>query len=111
MTKTASLKKSVNTKIKASELASFDAAEHLKTDEDIALYISLVIEDGDAGELAHALGIAARARGMSDIAQASGLSREALYKALRPGSAPRFDTVNRVCAALGVRLVAQPVGA
>ncbi len=101
--------KSVGTKIKVSELASFDAAEHLKTDEAIALYISPVIEDGDVGELALALGIAARARDMSDIAQASGLSREALYKALRPGSAPRFDTVNRVCAALGVRLVAQPV--
>jgi hypothetical protein len=38
----------------------------------------------------------------------AGLSREALYKALRPGSAPRFDTVNRVCTALGVRLVAKP---
>ena len=111
MGKSASLKKNVSTKIKVSELPSFDTAEFLKTDEDIALYISLVIEEGDAGELAHALGIAARARGMSGIAEASGLSREALYKALRPGSAPRFDTVNRVCAALGVRLVAQPLGA
>jgi probable addiction module antidote protein len=110
MSKSASLKKSVSNNVKVSELPSFDTAEFLKTDEDIALYISLVIEEGDAGELAHALGIAARARGMSDIADASGLTREALYKALRPGSAPRFDTVNRVCAALGVRLVAQPVG-
>ncbi len=51
----------------------------------------------------------AKARGMTDIAKAAGITREALYKALRPGSAPRFDTVNRVCAALGVRLVAQPL--
>jgi probable addiction module antidote protein len=46
---------------------------------------------------------------MTDIAKAAGITREALYKALRPGSAPRFDTVNRVCAALGVRLVVEPV--
>ena len=47
--------------------------------------------------------------GVTDIAKAAGITREALYKALRPGSAPRFDTVNRVCAALGVRLVVQPL--
>ena len=57
--------------------------------------------------LAAALGDIARARGMGEIAKASGITREALYKALRPGSAPRFDTVSRVCAALGVRLVVQ----
>ena len=48
-------------------------------------------------------------RGMTEIAKTAGITREALYKALRPDSAPRFDTVSRVCAALGVRLVAQPV--
>jgi probable addiction module antidote protein len=47
---------------------------------------------------------------MSDVAKASGITREALYKALRPDASPRFDTISRVCAALGVRLVAQPVG-
>ena len=66
------------------------------------------IEEGDAAELAHALGVAARARGMTEIAQATGLSREALYKALKPNAKPRFDTINRVCSALGVRLVAKP---
>jgi probable addiction module antidote protein len=45
----------------------------------------------------------ARARGMTEIAEAAGITREALYKALRPDSAPRFDTMSRVCAALGVR--------
>lgn len=59
--------------------------------------------------LASALGDIARAKGMSDIAKSAGITRGALYKALRPGGAPRFDTVNRVCAALGVRLVVQPV--
>jgi probable addiction module antidote protein len=68
-----------------------------------------ILEANDAALLAFALGDIARARSMSEIAKAAGITREALYKALRPGSAPRFDTVNRVCTALGVRLVAQPV--
>ena len=69
----------------------------------------MVIEEGDASELAYALGVAAKARGMSEIAKAAGLTREALYKALRSNAHPRFDTISRVCGALGVRLVAQPV--
>jgi len=59
------------------------------------------------GEFTHALGVVARARGMSAVAEKSGLTREALYKALRPSSKPRFDTIYRVCNALGVRRVAQ----
>lgn len=55
------------------------------------------------------LGTVARARGMTEIAKASGLTREALYRALRPNAHPRFDTIARVCSALGVKLVAQPV--
>jgi len=86
----------------------FDMAEELKTDEDIAIYLTLVLEENDPAELAHALGVIARARGMTEVAKASGLTREALYKALRPNSHPRFDTIARVCAALGVKLVAQP---
>ena len=95
-------------KLKAADLPNFDPAEHLKDNEDIAAYLSLVIEDGDAAELAHALGLAARARGMTQIAEASGIGREALYKALRADASPRFDTISRVCKALGVKLVAQP---
>jgi probable addiction module antidote protein len=96
-------------KIQAADLPEFDLAEQLKTEEDIAAYLTMVIDEGDMAELAHALGVAARARGMSDVAKASGITREALYKALRPDASPRFDTISRVCAALGVRLVAQPV--
>ena len=96
-------------KISIDSLPEFDLARQLRTEEDIAEYITQVIEEGDAAELAHALGVAARARGMSEIAQAAGLTREALYKALRPGAHPRFETISRVCQALGVRLVAQPV--
>lgn len=96
-------------KRRIADLPEFDMAQQLRNREDIAAYISMVIEDGDASELAHALGVAARARGMSEVAQESGISREALYKALRPGAKPRFETIARVCAALGVRLVAEPV--
>ncbi len=96
-------------KVNVADLPEFDMAEHLQTDEDVALYLSLVLEEDEPGELAHALGVVARARGMGQIAQASGLTREALYKALRPNAKPRFDTISRVCKALGVRLVAQPV--
>ncbi len=95
-------------KTRISDLPEFDMAKQLKSEEDIAAYVTMVIEEGDSSELAHALGVAARARGMSEIAQAAGLTREALYKALRPNAHPRFDTINRVCTALGVRLVAQP---
>ncbi len=94
-------------KIKIADLPDFDMAEHLKSDEDIAQYLTLVLEENDPAELSHALGTIARARGMTEVARASGLTREALYKALRPSSQPRFDTIARVCTALGVKLVAQ----
>ena len=95
-------------KIKVSELPEFDAAEYLSGEEDVAAYLTTVLEDNDPALLAAALGDIARARGMSQVAKDAGIAREALYKALRPGSEPRFETISRVCAALGVRLVAQP---
>lgn len=98
-------------KIRVSDLPDFDMAEHLKSEEDLASYLTLVLEEGDASELAHALGVAARARGMTEVAKQAGITREALYRALRPDAHPRFDTINKVCDALGVRLVATPIHA
>ena len=98
-------------RIKADDLPEFDAARHLDSEAAIAAYLTDILAANNAALLAAALGDIARARGMTEIAKAAGITREALYKALRPDSAPRFDTVSRVCAALGVRLVAQPVGA
>lgn len=92
---------------KISNLPTFDPARYLRDDEDIAAYLTQIIEEGDSGELAHALGVAARARGMAQIAEAAGIGRESLYKALRPDASPRFDTIVKVCKALGVRLVVQ----
>jgi probable addiction module antidote protein len=94
-------------RINIADLPDFDMVEHLKTDEDIANYLTVVLEENDPALLAAALGDIAKARGMTEIAKASGIGREALYKALRPNAQPRFDTIARVCAALGVKLVAQ----
>ena len=98
-------------RIKLSNLPDFDAAPYLDSEEAIAAYLTDILMANDPALLAASLGDIARARGMSEIANASGITREALYKALRPDAQPRFDTVSRVCAALGVKLVAQAVNA
>ena len=86
----------------------FDMAEQLLDEQDIAAYLTLVLEEGDPGELAHALGVIARARGMTQIAAEAGMGREALYKALRADASPRFETILKVMHALGLRLSVQP---
>ncbi|MDX8400008.1 MAG: putative addiction module antidote protein [Gallionellaceae bacterium] len=96
-------------KIRIADLPEFDINDHLDSEQAIAEYLTVVLEENDSALLAAALGDIARARGMSDIARDSGLTREALYKALRADAHPRFETISRVCAALGVRLVAQPI--
>ena len=96
-------------KIRIADLPEFDPAEHLKSEADVAAYLTAIMEENNPALLAAALGDIARARGMSEIAKTSGITREALYKALRPNAQPRFDTISRVCEALGVRLVAQPI--
>ena len=93
---------------KGPELRKFDISEYLDSPEAIAEYLTGMLEDGDASMLAVALGDVAKVKGMAEVARASGLTREALYKALRPNAQPRFDTVNRVCLALGVKLVVHP---
>ena len=82
----------------------WDAAEGLKTKEDVAAYLDAVLEDGDPDLLKAALGDLARAKGMSEIARAAGLSRTNLYKALSPDGNPEFATVVKVLRALGLRV-------
>ena len=91
------------------DLKTFDMAEMLDSEQAIAEYLTIVLEENYAAALADALGTVARARGMTAVAQDAGLAREALYKALRAGAHPRFDTIQRVMAALGVRLAAMPI--
>ena len=89
----------------------YDVAEHLRTPEEMASYLEACIEeaDGDAAFVAKALGDIARARGMSQVASDSGLSRESLYKALSGERKPTLDTVLRVVGALGLKLRAEAV--
>ena len=87
----------------------YDVAEHLRTPKEMAAYLEacLVEAQGDAGFIAKALGTIARAKGMSQVARDSGLSRESLYKALSGERSPSLDTVLRVTAALGLTLHAE----
>lgn len=89
-------------------LTEFDLATILDSEEAISEYLSQVLADGDGDELLRAIGYIAKARGMAQIAAATGLGRESLYKALTPGARPRFDTVLKVVHALGVELRAHP---
>ena len=86
----------------------FDAAKFLDSEELIAEYLAQVLAENDGDLLLTALNDIARARGMSRLARETGLSREALYRALAPGAKPRFETIRRITRALGVRLSAVP---
>jgi probable addiction module antidote protein len=66
------------------------------------------MEDSDPDMFLRAVADVARARGMSKLAQDSGLGRESLYKALRPGSKPRYETVSKILTALNVKIKAVP---
>src|ERR1700674_834251 len=88
----------------ARKTSRWDAADTLETKEDIAAYLDAVLEDGDPDLLKAALGDIARAKGMTEIAQAAGLGRANLYKALSPDGNPEFAIVARVLKALGLRL-------
>jgi probable addiction module antidote protein len=82
----------------------YDTADHLKTKEDVAAYLEAVFEDGDPALIAHALGVIARAEGMSEVAKQTGLTRASLYKALSADGHPEFATVLKVVQALGLKM-------
>jgi probable addiction module antidote protein len=89
------------------QLSRFDAAEHLKTPEDIAAYLDAALEEAgdDASFFAHALGVVARAQNMSKLSRDTGISRQGLVKALADDGNPSFGTVLKVTKALGLKLV------
>ncbi|MBI2426063.1 MAG: putative addiction module antidote protein [Candidatus Hydrogenedentes bacterium] len=91
------------------KVSRYDVAEHLRTPEEMALYLEACIEesDGDAAFIAKALGDIARAQGMSKVAKDAGLSRESLYKALSGDRTPSFETILKVMSALGLKLRAE----
>jgi probable addiction module antidote protein len=91
------------------QIENWDPADHLKTKADIAAYLEVAFEDGDPGLIAAALGDIARAKGMTQIAKATGLGRESLYKALSPEGNPELTTLLKVIQALGLKLQPRPL--
>ncbi|WP_342667195.1 addiction module antidote protein [Polynucleobacter sinensis] len=96
--------------IKKTITTPYDVAEHLRTPKEMAAYLEACIEEanGDAAFIAKALGDIARAKGMTQVAKDSGLTRESLYKSLSGDRIPGFDTILKVISALGLSLHATP---
>ena len=86
------------------DLAPFDASDYLDNEETIAEYLAAALENPDQDAFLIAVRDVAKARGIANVAARAGLGRESLYKTLQPGAKPRFDTVRRLLAALGVKL-------
>jgi probable addiction module antidote protein len=99
--------------MKKTDTSRYEVTEHLRTPEEMAAYFEACLEEanGDAAFIAKALGDIARAKGMTQIAKESGLSRESLYRALSGERTPNFDTILKVLNALGIKLHAEAIPA
>ena len=97
--------------MKKTRTTRYDVAEHLRTPEEMAAYLEACIEeaDGDPLFIAKALGDIVRAKGMTQVARDTGLSRESLYKALSGERNPSFGTILKVTGALGIKLHVEAV--
>ena len=84
------------------ETRKFDVAEFLETDEQIALYLDEILQEGDVGMTLSALGDIARAKNMSELSRKTGISRKGLYQALSNTGNPSFATVLKVMQALNL---------
>jgi probable addiction module antidote protein len=91
----------------AEKLTVYDPAEDLTSDEAIATFMAEAFGSEDAGYIAHALGVVARAKGMSQIASQTGLSREQLYRSFSENGNPTLKTTIAVMKALGIELTAK----
>jgi probable addiction module antidote protein len=90
----------------ATKTTEFDAAKHLSSAESQAELLTDALESGDAGYIANALGVIARARGMTEVARGAGVTREALYKTLSSDGDPKLTTLLGVIKSLGFKLSA-----
>ncbi len=93
----------------AVETTKWDIQDHLNTPEEVAAYLQAAFEDGDQEVILAALGDVARAKGMSQIAKDTGLSRESLYRSLSEKGNPDLSTVMKVFEALGLRFMVQTI--
>ncbi|MBS1183041.1 MAG: putative transcriptional regulator [Proteobacteria bacterium] len=87
----------------------FDSAQYLQTEEDIAAYLEAAFEDGDPALVAHALGVIARAQGMTKLARDTGLGRQNLYVALSEGGNPTLASFMAITKALGLAVRVEPI--
>jgi probable addiction module antidote protein len=92
----------------AEKLTTFDPAEGLTSDETIAAFMEEAFRTEDVGYIAHAIGVVARAKGMTQIAHETGLSREQLYRSFSENGNPTLKTTIAVMRALGITLTATP---
>jgi len=95
----------------AIQTTAYDVADYLTSPERIAAYLELALEEGEAKDVATALGHVARAKGMTHLARETGLTREALYRALAPEGNPTLATFTAVLDALGLRMRIDPKAA
>ena len=93
------------------ETSKFDIADYLDSKEMIAEYLNTVLEEGNDREIVTAIGNIAKAIGMTKIAEATGMSRPSLYKALSDGAKPQLSTIMKVLRAIGGQIRVNPVTA
>ncbi len=93
------------------QTTAYDVADYLTSPDRIAAYLELAFEEGDPKGVAAALGAVARAKGMTQLAKDTGLTREALYRALAPEGNPTLSTFTAVLGALGLRMRIDPKAA
>lgn len=93
------------------KLRTFDASRYLDTEEAVAGYLAEALETNDAEFISEAISTVARARGMTQMAKTSGVSREQLYRSFGRGANPTLKTVLRVLKAMNVTLTATPAAA
>ena len=86
------------------KLTKFDDSDYLDSEEAIAEYLTSALEDENPDVFLAAISDVAKTRGMASIAKSTGLGRESLYKALAPGAKPRYETIMKVLAGLGVKV-------
>ena len=91
------------------ETRPFDPAAYLESEAAVAAYLTEALDSNDPHFIADALGVIARARGMTKVAREAGLSRESLYRTLGPEGNPELSTLLRVLGVLGLRLSVRPV--
>ena len=93
------------------DISKFDIADYLDSNEMIAEYLNVVLEEGDDSEIVVAIGNIAKAIGMTKIAEETGMSRPSLYKALSEGAKPQFSTIMKVLKAVGGQIRVNPTNA